>query len=59
MGHTWYEMKTKRACDKAVRTTISMPPSLWRLAQEEQRKAGFTSFSDLIQHLIRSGQAPH
>lgn len=46
-------MKTKRACERAVRATISLPPDLMRKAIDKQRKGHFAAFSDFIQHLIR------
>ena len=47
-------MRKKKPCDKAVRTTISMPPELWRIANNGQRIHRYASFSDYIQSLIRS-----
>lgn len=49
-------MRTKRECEKAVRTTISMPPELWKLAVSRQRENQFAAFSDYIQGLIRRDQ---
>lgn len=47
-------MKRKRDCDRAVKVTISLPPPLWRRAIEAQEKHSFSTFSDLIQNLIRN-----
>lgn len=49
-------MRTKRECEKAVRTTISMPPELWKIAVSRQRQNQFAAFSDYIQGLIRRDQ---
>ena len=49
-------MKTstaKRAHEKVVRTTISMPPLVFTFGLNHAREGGFTSFSDYIQDLIR------
>jgi len=46
-------MKRKKSCEKAVRTTISMPPELWKLATASQRQNSYPTFSDYIQSLIR------
>lgn len=52
-SHTGYEMKVKRDYEKAVRTTISMPPELHRIAVKTQEQQCFSTFSDYIQSLIR------
>jgi len=49
-------MRTKRDFEKAVRTTISMPPELWKLAVSGQQAQRFSTFSDFIQDLIRKTQ---
>ena len=46
-------MKHKRTCERAVCTGISMPPELWKIATEEQRRQNYSTFSDLMQSLIR------
>jgi hypothetical protein len=45
--------KRKRTHELAVRTSISMPPTLWDAAASRQHARGFTSFSDYMQDLIR------
>lgn len=52
-------MKMKKPCEKAVRTTISMPPELWKLASGNQQAHSFPTFSDYIQHLIRAASPAH
>jgi hypothetical protein len=47
-------MRKKKPCYKAVRTTISMPPELFRIASKKQRINRYSSFSNYIQSLIRS-----
>lgn len=56
-SHTQYEMRPKRDCEKAVRTTISMPPELWKIAVQRQQQQCFPTFSDFIQALIRPTNA--
>lgn len=51
-------MKAKRACERAVKTTISMPPELWRDAVQAQQKRRYATFSDLIQELLRKATLP-
>ncbi len=46
-------MKAKRADEKAVRTTVSMPPVLHELAVQRVRIGHYSAFSDYIQELIR------
>ena len=46
-------VKSKRTHECVVRTSISMPPILWDAATNKQRTAGYPSFSDYIQNLIR------
>lgn len=58
-SHTEYEMKPKRACERAVRMTISMPPDLWRDAVQAQQKRRYATFSDLIQELLRKATMPN
>lgn len=59
IGITRYEMKAKRPCEKAVRTTISMPPNLWRDAVQTQQRQRYATFSDLIQELLRKATMPN
>lgn len=47
-------MRTKKQCEKAARTSISMPPELMRFASRDASQMSFASFSDYIQWLIRS-----
>lgn len=51
-------MKHKRAHEKAVRATVSMPPILHDRAVEKTRRGGFSNFSNYIQDLIRRDEAP-
>lgn len=53
-----YQMRTKRAHEKAVRTTVSMPPHLHELAEQRVKNNSYSAFSDYIQELIRRDNAP-
>jgi hypothetical protein len=44
----------KRSQEKAMRTSISMPPVVFIKAMERQRTYGFPTFSDYLQHLLRA-----
>lgn len=46
-------MKTKRPCEKAIKTTISMPPDLFREAIQVQQRERYATFSGLVQELLR------
>jgi hypothetical protein len=56
--HTkYYEvcvMRTKRAFEKSVRTTITMPPRLLEVAETVLTSRGFGGLSDYLQDLVRS-----
>jgi Arc/MetJ-type ribon-helix-helix transcriptional regulator len=44
---------------KAVRTTISLPPKVAQWGEEIRRDDGFTSLSDLIEYMIRIRKGQH
>lgn len=46
-------MSVKRAYERAVKKSVSMPELLFDNAHGRQRELQLTTFSDYIQHLIR------
>ncbi len=46
-------MRRKRVAERAVKKSVSMPLCLFREATELQREQRLSSFSDLLQMLIR------
>jgi metal-responsive CopG/Arc/MetJ family transcriptional regulator len=46
-------IKSKRDFEKAVRTTVTIPPRLMQCAEAIFVGRGFVGFSDYIQELIR------
>lgn len=54
-------MNTKRAkrdCERAVRTTISLPPGLFTAAEERKRSLHYGTLSDYFQALVRHDALP-
>lgn len=47
------DMKLKRRHERVVRTSISMPPLLFDYGQQLARHGGFSTFSGLLQNMLR------